>query len=615
MDLIYTTDKYVDVGVMDDYEFDLAFGKDENDFECKIPLENHCCKAGYMLFVENVKNGIIYGSEHGGIIDTISPDTKTKTVAYGGRTWHGIMEKKAISPDAGEDYLYLNGDANQVLSFLIVRMGLSDLFTASTEDSGIEIVNYPVRYGTGYTVIRKMLYQFGGKLSVIFRNGIVTLSAVPYIDYSQDEEWDSSQLSFKLSKNYRAVNHLICLGKGNLKDRHVIHLFTDENGGIQPYTTVDVPVKNADYILDTSKQLLFGDGEICEVYDLSNAQDTVNYIRLGTEPSDWQHTYVNFYKQKDDDSYEALKSWVETVYTLQLVQPSDWSVNYKDYYKKDGTDYESVESLSQTVYTLQTAQPSDWVTKYAEYFKSVSGDYPAAQGTVTEAYTKQVSKPPDWEKHYGNYFYHYSDGVTAEYRKVSGVTKYKYVAQTMKPSDWSTNYKSYYKKNKTDNGHTAISGDKAPKWKAKRFFTKESYQVAPKWVTNYFYTYSKTVSAPTWASGTYYTKSINTVPVWENNTYYTKTTQTFIPQFAPNAYFEQFIDNYAELVAGGVKKLEESYNCDKISIDLDPTQIYDVNDIVGANENITGVMVWQPITKKIVKIDKYHETIQYEIGE
>jgi hypothetical protein len=91
--------------------------------------------------------------------------------------------------------------------------------------------------------------------------------------------------------------------------------------------------------------------------------------------------------------------------------------------------------------------------------------------------------------------------------------------------------------------------------------------------------------------------------------------ETFIPKFLSNTYYEQFVDNYADLVKGGLKKLEESYNCDKIAISLDPSQTYDINDVVGAVENITGIMVWQPITKKIVKIDKYHETILYEIGE
>ena len=53
-----------------------------------------------------------------------------------------------------------------------------------------------------------------------------------------------------LKKDYHPINHLICLGTGNLRNRHVIHLFSDENGGIQPYAVVKNPYCNEHYILD-----------------------------------------------------------------------------------------------------------------------------------------------------------------------------------------------------------------------------------------------------------------------------------------------------------------------------------------------------------------------------
>ena len=39
MDLIYTNENREDVGVLFGYSFDLAFGIDENDFECKLSVE------------------------------------------------------------------------------------------------------------------------------------------------------------------------------------------------------------------------------------------------------------------------------------------------------------------------------------------------------------------------------------------------------------------------------------------------------------------------------------------------------------------------------------------------------------------------------------------------
>lgn len=605
MDLIYATNQKVDVGVLENYTFDLAFGIEENNFTCEIRLQDHCCYDGYMFYIEE--------TEYGGIIDNITPDTNKKTVTYGGRTWHGVLENKVLSPDAGEDYLYLSGEANEVLQFIIDRIGLSDLFSASTEDSGIEIVDYQIRYRTGYTAIREMLYQFGGKLKITFSKGYVVLSAVPYIDYSQDEEWDSTQLTFKIERNYKATNHLICLGRGDLKDRKVIHLFTDENGGLQPYTITDNPVKNADYILDTSSQLLTGEDEITEIYDYSNAEDTTNYVLLEAEPTNWQNTYVNYYAQTDDDEYKALESTTEDVYTLQIQQPYDWNTNYKDYYAESGSSYVSVATLSTTVYTVQTKKPSNWTKKYATYYTS---SHSAVGGVTHEYYREQTKKPADWKKNYGNYYYYWSDGISFEYKKVSGVTKYKYFPQTLKPTDWETNYKAYYSKNKKDSGYTALTALK--KWEKSRFYTKESYSVSPKWGREMYYTYKKIISAPIWNRGTYYTKSVQSVPTWTSGTYYTKTTETFIPEFVTDTYFEQFIDNYADLVENGIEKLKESYNCDSIDITLNARleQSYDINDIVGASEDVTGIMVWQPITKKIVKINysNYKEQITYEIG-
>ena len=149
MDLIRMDSQKKDLGCLKDYTFDLAFGTDENDFECVVNATGHCCEAGFFLYYE--------GSEYGGIIDSIAINTETEEVKYSGRTWHGILESKILEPDAGEDYLIVEGEANAVLAFLIDRIGLSSLFKASEEDSGIQIKYQMNRYINGYKAIRKML--------------------------------------------------------------------------------------------------------------------------------------------------------------------------------------------------------------------------------------------------------------------------------------------------------------------------------------------------------------------------------------------------------------------------------------------------------------------------
>ncbi len=258
MDLIYATAQKEDVGAMKNFKFDLAFGQDENDFVLTTNINNHVCHEGYILYVE--------GTEYGGIIRKIAVNTQTEELVYKGDTWHGVISKKVFEPDSGEDYLICDGEANMVLQLLIVRMGLEDLFRSSTELSGITIRNYKMnRYVDGYSGIKKMLAAFGGKLKVNFQDGFVILSAEPFVDYSQDDEFDSSQINFDVEKNYKPTNHVICLGRGDLKDRVVIHLYTDVQGNV------------------SHTQSLFGLDEITVAYENVNCESDEELEKGGTE--------------------------------------------------------------------------------------------------------------------------------------------------------------------------------------------------------------------------------------------------------------------------------------------------------------------------------------------
>ena len=258
MDLIYSTDKKEDIGVMKNFTFDLAFGSDENDFELTTNIENNVCKAGYILYIEN--------TEYGGIIDNIRVRTAQEELIYSGRTWHGILQSKILEPNAGEDYLICNGEANAVLDVLIKRMGLDSLFKADSTYSGLIISNYQMnRYIDGYEGIKKMLLTVNAKLKIKFQDGYAVLYAVPLIDYSTDEEFDSSQLDFDVEKQYKPTNHMICLGKGDLKERVVIHLYVDEKGNI------------------SHTQTQTGLDEVVGVYDNANCESDAELEQGGIE--------------------------------------------------------------------------------------------------------------------------------------------------------------------------------------------------------------------------------------------------------------------------------------------------------------------------------------------
>lgn len=258
MDLIYTNTRLEDVGVLKDYTFDLAFGSDENDFEVTIDSSKHCCQSKCLLYIE--------GTEYGGIIDGLRVVTSDESLIYFGRTWHGVLDSKIFEPDAGADYLIVSGEANTVIRNLIDRIGLSELFEASTDDSGLNLTEYKMdRYISAYSGIKKMLASVSGKLNFTFRDGKVRVSAVPAVDYSKDEQFDSDQVEMDIKKTDNPINHLICLGKGELSERQVFHLYADSKGNV------------------SENKMYSGIDEVAKTYELSNVESPEELKTKGTE--------------------------------------------------------------------------------------------------------------------------------------------------------------------------------------------------------------------------------------------------------------------------------------------------------------------------------------------
>ena len=302
MDLIYMNRSKEDIGVLKDFTFDLAFGANENDFECTVSRNNHCCEGGYFLYIE--------GTEYGGIIDDIKTDTDANEVVYHGRTWHGFLDSKCIIPlQSGEEststvtlktadetgtslinkYLIVSGEANNVLAWLIKRLGLESLFIASTENSGITIKSFQFdRYCMAYDGIWKMLKSAGAKLKVHFSEGMAVLEAKKIVDYSKDEQFDSDQIEMEIKNYYHPLNHLICLGKGDLDERLVIHLYADSNGNI------------------SHMQSLTGIQEVTDVYDYSSAESAEELEAKGIEKmqESWNGDYVSTEFDSNSNSFD-----------------------------------------------------------------------------------------------------------------------------------------------------------------------------------------------------------------------------------------------------------------------------------------------------------------------
>ena len=225
--------------------FDCAWGSGENDFELTL-------YDGTVL----PDRGLVYvdGTEVGGIVDHMKDELSdgVSVVTYSGRSWHGMLAGKVLQPDSGQDYLKVSGPVNQVLSNLLVRIGLSDVFKVRA-DSTKTIPTFQFdRYCTAYDGIRRMLAANDLKLMFQEVDGTIWMYAQPIVDHN--DTVDSDLIDFSITKDYRRTNHMIGLGKDDLKNRLVINYYADASGKVSSACTFK------------------GRDEIAAVYDYSSAE-------------------------------------------------------------------------------------------------------------------------------------------------------------------------------------------------------------------------------------------------------------------------------------------------------------------------------------------------------
>lgn len=242
IDLVYTDADWKDLGSLDYTNLTMGIGTDENEIEIFVDVSGAKIDDGALIYIE--------GTEWGGVVDRQTVDTETGEISYIGRTWSGILEYKIIVPPTDKDHLVVSGDAHAVLQLLIERLDLGDLFEADSRPSAITINNYQFpRFIEGYTGIRKMLLNENAKLKMRKEQKVI-LSAEPIVDYSDRLSFSDELVNFFVDQDNRPVNHLVCLGTGELQDRNVIDLYTDADGNIsfeQTYYGIDEKAVIYDY--------------------------------------------------------------------------------------------------------------------------------------------------------------------------------------------------------------------------------------------------------------------------------------------------------------------------------------------------------------------------------
>ena len=237
--LILADQNLRDICPVMDAGIDIAIGE-ENNYEIKVRRDK--CRSEYTF-----GNAFyIKETEYGGIIGEVDTNTAEDTISLLGMTWRGMLDKKIICPPPGSDYKKVSGELNLVLNDLVAEH-FDDYFVVLQVDTGVSVTNYQFdRYCTLMAGINKILQSVGYRLQIRYvqqergQPGYVELSAVPIADYSEQIELSQdSQLNFTFKNCRNGVNHLICLGKGELQDRQVIDLYVQEDGsiGTEPYYT------------------------------------------------------------------------------------------------------------------------------------------------------------------------------------------------------------------------------------------------------------------------------------------------------------------------------------------------------------------------------------------
>lgn len=214
---------------------DMEIGK-QNDFETIIGKETaHALGLGYGRFL------FMVDSEFGGMFTGSESWTDSAEMKWRGITWRGLLERDVIIPPPAQDYRIVSGEANDILRLILAENSAAgSLFTVPNISTGVIFPEYRFgRYVTKLDGLSKMLFSQGLKLlfrAVYGAPGApfeVRVTAVPIQDYSETLEYSQdSRVNIEIVSRRGGINHLICLGKGELRDQQRIDLYVQADGSI-----------------------------------------------------------------------------------------------------------------------------------------------------------------------------------------------------------------------------------------------------------------------------------------------------------------------------------------------------------------------------------------------
>ena len=241
MDLMYIRrkkDGSYDSGILNHYKADFDVSSDTeyvtNDFELRMAIPE---STEDLLYIENDTSTIVYveGTEFGGEIKGYTINVADGIIAYTGRTWRGTLAEWIVEPPPGQDYRVVTGN----LANSLRTLPLSDYI--EVQDTSFSGGRYQFdRYTTTFEGATKMLIAANPdlRMAIVFEqdagsySGKAKLSIVPtrdmtnMVEVSQDY---NDKIQLELTRDGKTPKHLICLGRGELHDREVIHLYADDD--------------------------------------------------------------------------------------------------------------------------------------------------------------------------------------------------------------------------------------------------------------------------------------------------------------------------------------------------------------------------------------------------
>lgn len=241
MALMYTDSTGTLQGILRDISFDADIG-DGNDFLLTVP------KRDFSLLGKGCR---VFDSESpafGGMVDGVEVNTEADTVSFTGATWQGLLSRKVICPPTGEAYKTITGSTIYIMGKLVDELGFDSLFYVQgyNPDAPGEGGAYQFnRYVTLLDGLTDLLKNRGGlALSAEYDASAkkVKLTAQLPRDLTDAQSFIRSTFNYRIGKQFQPINHMICLGKGELTERTVIDLYLQTDGTIgytQQYSGAD----------------------------------------------------------------------------------------------------------------------------------------------------------------------------------------------------------------------------------------------------------------------------------------------------------------------------------------------------------------------------------------